>query len=137
MAIATVELVLWDLKARLAELPLCRVLGMTHDRMAVYEPQAIPRVKMKLRTVRGSASDATSSGCASPAGGGARAELYVDANSAYGPTGGAGGMGLRRRWCFLVRRAGFSAAIRSAVARNPQHRPTPTTRLRSARISDP
>src|SRR5205807_5054414 len=31
MAIAAVDLALWDLKARLLELPLCKLLGMAHD----------------------------------------------------------------------------------------------------------
>ena len=33
MAIAAVDLALWDLKARLLGLPLCRLLGMARDRV--------------------------------------------------------------------------------------------------------
>ena len=36
MAIAAVDVALWDLKARLLELPLCRLLGAVHDRVPVY-----------------------------------------------------------------------------------------------------
>ncbi len=36
MAIAAVDVALWDLKARLLGLPLCVLLGMAHDRVPVY-----------------------------------------------------------------------------------------------------
>jgi len=36
MAIAAVDLSLWDLKARLLGLPLCRLLGMVRDRVPIY-----------------------------------------------------------------------------------------------------
>lgn len=36
MAIAAVDVALWDLKARLLGLPLCKLLGMAHDRVPVY-----------------------------------------------------------------------------------------------------
>src|SRR5205807_4531123 len=68
MAIAAVDLALWDLKARLLSLPLCKLLGMAHDRVPVYGSggftsyplrrlqeqlagwveRGIPRVKMKV-----------------------------------------------------------------------------------------
>ncbi len=105
MAIAAVDIALWDLKARLLDLPLCRVLGMVHDRVAIYgsggftsltdaelaaqlggwaHDQAIPRVKMKVGTAWGSAEqrDIERVGVARDAVGGGT-ELYVDANGAY------------------------------------------------------
>ena len=36
MAIAAVDVALWDLKARLLGLPLCKLLGMAHDRVPIY-----------------------------------------------------------------------------------------------------
>jgi L-alanine-DL-glutamate epimerase-like enolase superfamily enzyme len=70
MAIAAVDNALWDLKARLLELPLVTLLGAAHDRVPVYGSggftsysirqlheqiggwvaQGIPRVKMKIGT---------------------------------------------------------------------------------------
>src|SRR5437588_69640 len=68
MAMAAADLALWDLKARLLELPLVQLLGQVHDEVAVYGSggftsltddelaaqlvgwvggQGIPRVKMK------------------------------------------------------------------------------------------
>jgi len=100
MAIAAVDTALWDLKARLLELPLCRLLGGGHDCVPVYGSggftayddarlteqlggwveQGIPRVKMKVgshpdddpRRVR-VAREAI----------GADTQLFVDANGAY------------------------------------------------------
>jgi L-alanine-DL-glutamate epimerase-like enolase superfamily enzyme len=106
MAIAAVDTALWDLKARLLELPLCRVLGMVHERVAVYgsggftslthaelasqlggwvHESAIPRVKMKVGTAWGSAErcDVARVAVARQAIG-EGAELYVDANGAFG-----------------------------------------------------
>ncbi|MCA1682994.1 MAG: mandelate racemase [Actinobacteria bacterium] len=106
MAIAAVDVALWDLKARLLDLPLCRVLGMAHDRVAVYgsggftsltdaelaaqlggwaHDQRIPRVKMKVGTAWGSAEgrDVARVALARKAVGDGT-ELYVDANGAYG-----------------------------------------------------
>jgi L-alanine-DL-glutamate epimerase-like enolase superfamily enzyme len=100
MAIAAVDLALWDLKARALGLPLCKLLGMARDRVPVYGSggftayslarlaeqlggwveQGIPRVKMKVgsspdedprRVMR--AREAI----------GPEAELFVDANGAY------------------------------------------------------
>lgn len=100
MAIAAVDVAMWDLKARVLGLPLCKLLGMARDRVPVYgsggftaySPQrlaeqlggwvdeGIPRVKMKV----GSAPDED------PARVllareviGPRTELFVDANGAY------------------------------------------------------
>ncbi len=100
MAIAAVDLALWDLKARLLEMPLCRLLGMAHDSMPIYGSggftaysvarlqeqlagwveRGIPRVKMKVGSNPGddparvrSAREAIGPG----------AELFVDANGAY------------------------------------------------------
>jgi L-alanine-DL-glutamate epimerase-like enolase superfamily enzyme len=100
MAIAAVDLALWDLKARLLGLPLCSLLGMARDRVPIYGSggftayslstlqtqlaewvhEGIPRVKMKVGSrpeddpmrVR-AARDAIGEG----------SELFVDANGAY------------------------------------------------------
>jgi L-alanine-DL-glutamate epimerase-like enolase superfamily enzyme len=100
MAIAAVDLALWDLKARLLGLPLCKLLGMAHDRVPVYGsggftayPMArlqeqlagwvargIPRVKMKVGSVP--EDDPARVRCAREAIG-PNAELFVDANGAY------------------------------------------------------
>jgi L-alanine-DL-glutamate epimerase-like enolase superfamily enzyme len=100
MAIAAVDSCLWDLKARLLDLPLIKLLGAARDGAAVYgsggftsysiqqlqkqlggwAAQGIPRVKMKigrqppddLNRVH-AARDAIGSGV----------ELFVDANGAY------------------------------------------------------
>ncbi len=100
MAIAAVDNALWDLKARLLDLPLVSLLGAVRDRIDVYGSggftsysierlqsqlggwvaQGIPRVKMKIGTHPeqddsrvAAARDAI----------GPRAELFVDANGAY------------------------------------------------------
>ncbi len=100
MAIAAVDLALWDLKARLLGLPLCKLLGMASERVPIYGSGGftayslerlreqlggwvaggIPRVKMKIGSVPGedpgrvrAARDAI----------GSEAELFVDANGAY------------------------------------------------------
>ena len=100
MAIAAVDVALWDLKARTLALPLCKLLGMAHDRVAVYGSggftayspqrlaeqlagwveQGIPRVKMKVGSQPDRdpervkvARDAI----------GPDARLFVDANGAY------------------------------------------------------
>lgn len=100
MAIAAVDLALWDLHARLLGAPLCTVLGMANDHVPVYGSggfttytndrlqrqlsswtgEGIPRVKMKVgahpredeQRVR-AAREAIGPG----------AELFVDANGAY------------------------------------------------------
>jgi L-alanine-DL-glutamate epimerase-like enolase superfamily enzyme len=100
MAIAAVDTALWDLKARLLELPLCRLLGMARDSVPIYGSggftsydderlaaqlsgwveRGIPRVKMKVG----------SEPCRDPLrvrrarrAIGPDAELFVDANGAY------------------------------------------------------
>jgi L-alanine-DL-glutamate epimerase-like enolase superfamily enzyme len=100
MAIAAVDVALWDLKAKLLELPLCKLLGMARDSVPVYGSggfttyslehlgeqlvgwvsAGIPRVKIKVGTVPDddparvrAARDAI----------GPRAELFVDANGGY------------------------------------------------------
>lgn len=100
MAIAAVDNALWDLKARLLDLPLCKVLGMARESVPVYGSggfttysiqqlqdqlggwvaQGIPSVKMKIGTHP--AEDLGRVRAAREAIGGA-AQLYVDANGAY------------------------------------------------------
>ncbi len=100
MAIAAVDLALWDLKARLLGLPLCRLLGMAHDRVPVYgsggftaytnerlasqlagwASEGIPRVKMKVGS--SPAEDPARVRAAREAIGDG-VELFVDANGAY------------------------------------------------------
>jgi L-alanine-DL-glutamate epimerase-like enolase superfamily enzyme len=100
MAIAAVDLALWDLKARLLGLPLCRLIGMAHDRVPVYGSggftaysmerlteqlsgwvdQGIPRVKMKI----GSRPDEDPVRVrAAREAIGDEPHLFVDANGAY------------------------------------------------------
>ena len=100
MAIAAVDQALWDLKARLLGLPLCRLLGMAHDRVPLYgsggftsyslsrlqeqlagwAERGIPRVKMKI----GSApEDDPARVRAAREAIGPGTELFVDANGAY------------------------------------------------------
>jgi L-alanine-DL-glutamate epimerase-like enolase superfamily enzyme len=100
MAIAAVDLALWDLKARILGLPLCRLLGMAHDRVPVYGSggftsygldrlaeqlggwveRGIPRVKMKVGSSPG--EDPERVRCARQTIG-PNTELFVDANGAY------------------------------------------------------
>ncbi len=100
MAIAAVDLALWDLKARVLGLPLCKLLGMARDRVPVYGSggftaysndrlaaqlsgwveQGIPRVKMKV----GSEPDRDPERVqAARRAIGPDARLFVDANGAY------------------------------------------------------
>jgi L-alanine-DL-glutamate epimerase-like enolase superfamily enzyme len=99
-AISAVDVALWDLKAKLLELPLCKLLGMARDSVPVYGSggfttyslehlgeqlagwvsAGIPRVKIKVGTVPDddparvrAARDAI----------GPQAELFVDANGGY------------------------------------------------------
>ncbi len=104
-AISAVDIALWDLKAKLLELPLCRLLGQAHEQVAVYgsggfttydgkqtrdqlshwvHEQGIPRVKIKIGEARGSAEyrDVSRIALAREVIGSA-AELYVDANGGY------------------------------------------------------
>ena len=105
MAIAAVDVALWDLKAKLLDLPLVRLLGQVHDEVAVYgsggftsytdaeltaqlggwvHEQGIPRVKMKVGTAWGSRPDrdlARAEAVRDTIG--PDPELFVDANGGY------------------------------------------------------
>ncbi len=104
-AIAAADIALWDLKARLAGEPLCRVLGMARDAVPIYgsggftsltdaqlrdqlamwvHGNEIPRVKMKIAAEWGrrEANDLRRVDVARNAIGDA-AELFVDANGGY------------------------------------------------------
>ena len=102
MAIAGVDIALWDLKARALELPLFTLLGPFRDAVPIYGSggftsysereltqqlagwvaQGIPRVKMKIG--RDPAADRARVAVARRAIGDAAA-LFVDANGAYAP----------------------------------------------------
>ncbi|WP_328874857.1 mandelate racemase [Streptomyces sp. NBC_00287] len=104
-AISALDIALWDLKARLLELPLARLLGTCRERVPVYgsggfttyhnthlaaqlngwvHGQHIPRVKMKIGEDRGRAVPRDLSRVhAARQVIGSEAELYVDANGAY------------------------------------------------------
>ena len=104
MAIAAVDIALWDTKARALDLPLHRLLGAVRDTVPVYGSggftsyterelcsqlagwveQGIPRVKMKIGTDRGASwqQDISRVRAARDAIGD-DAELFVDANGAY------------------------------------------------------
>jgi L-alanine-DL-glutamate epimerase-like enolase superfamily enzyme len=100
MAIAAVDTALWDLKARLLGVPLCKLLGMAHERVPVYGSggftaysdarlaeqlggwveRGIPRVKMKV----GSDPDRDPERVkVARTAIGPNARLFVDANGAY------------------------------------------------------
>jgi L-alanine-DL-glutamate epimerase-like enolase superfamily enzyme len=100
MAISAVDNALWDLKARLLDLPLVRLLGNAHDSVPVYGSggftsysleqlqdqlggwvaQGIPRVKMKIGT---HPEDDLHRVRAARQAIGRGPELFVDANGAY------------------------------------------------------
>ncbi|HWE34492.1 MAG TPA: enolase C-terminal domain-like protein [Solirubrobacteraceae bacterium] len=100
MAIAAVDTALWDLKARLLELPLCALLGAVNDRVPVYGSggftsypverleaqlsgwvqEGIPRVKMKIGS---EPSEDPGRVRAAREAIGPETDLYVDANGAY------------------------------------------------------
>jgi L-alanine-DL-glutamate epimerase-like enolase superfamily enzyme len=100
MAIAAVDVAIWDLKARLLGLPLCKLLGMAHDCVPVYGSggftsyslrrlteqlaewvqAGIPRVKMKVGSVPAEDPDRVSAVRQAI---GPDPELFVDANGAY------------------------------------------------------
>ena len=107
MAIAAVDIALWDLKAKLVQLPLCRLLGQVSPRVPVYgsggftsyddaqlteqlsgwvHDQDIPRVKIKIGQswghdpMRDLARIKTARRIIGP-----DAELFVDANGGYTP----------------------------------------------------
>ena len=100
MAIAAVDLALWDLKARLLGLPLCKLLGMARDRVPIYgsggftaydtdrlqeqlagwAERGIPRVKMKIGSSPADDPERVRSARQAI---GPDTELFVDANGAY------------------------------------------------------
>jgi L-alanine-DL-glutamate epimerase-like enolase superfamily enzyme len=101
MAMSAVDCALWDLKARLLELPLHQLLGAVHDGVPVYgsggfttydehqlaeqlsgwvDGQGIPRVKIKIG---GSAEERDFERVAQARKVIGDAELFVDANGAY------------------------------------------------------
>ncbi|MFK4068213.1 enolase C-terminal domain-like protein [Streptomyces sp. NPDC029674] len=104
-AISAIDIALWDLKARLLELPLVRLLGTARDEVPVYgsggfttyhdthlaaqlngwvHGQHIPRVKIKVGEAwgRSAARDVSRVRTARDVIG-PQAELYVDANGGY------------------------------------------------------
>jgi L-alanine-DL-glutamate epimerase-like enolase superfamily enzyme len=104
MAIAAVDLALWDLKACLLELPLCELLGRAHDVVEVYGSggftsmdegalcaqlagwvaDGIRRVKMKVGTAWGTDETADLRRATRVREAiGADADLFVDANGGY------------------------------------------------------
>lgn len=104
-AISALDIALWDLKARLLELPLAQLLGTFRERVPVYgsggfttyddrhmaaqlggwvHGQQIPRVKIKIGESRGrSVPRDLARVRAARQVIGPHAELYVDANGAY------------------------------------------------------
>jgi L-alanine-DL-glutamate epimerase-like enolase superfamily enzyme len=100
MAISAVDIAVWDLKARLLNLPLITLLGAVRESVPIYGSggftsysdeqlqrqvagwveQGITRVKMKIG--RDAAADARRVGIARAAVG-PNVELFVDANGAY------------------------------------------------------
>jgi L-alanine-DL-glutamate epimerase-like enolase superfamily enzyme len=105
-AISAVDIALWDLKARLLDLPLYRLLGTYRDGVPIYGSggfttyskqqlqdqlrgwveQGIPRVKMKLGADWGARGDEDVERVSwAREAIGPKAELFVDANGAYQP----------------------------------------------------
>ena len=105
MAIAAIDTALWDLKAKVLELPLVKVLGQVHDEVPIYgsggftsltdeqlanqlgawaHGQGIPRVKMKVGESWGSRPerDLERARIARTTIG-EQVELFVDANGGY------------------------------------------------------
>jgi L-alanine-DL-glutamate epimerase-like enolase superfamily enzyme len=100
MAIAALDVALWDLKARILRLPLCRLLGDVRDRVAIYGSggftayslsrlaeqlagwveRGIPRVKMKVGSSPGEDPGRVRAAREAI---GPNAQLFVDANGAY------------------------------------------------------
>ncbi|EFL22319.1 mandelate racemase/muconate lactonizing enzyme family protein [Streptomyces himastatinicus ATCC 53653] len=104
-AISAVDIALWDLKARLLELPLTRLIGAVHETVPVYgsggfttyhdthlatqltgwvHGQGIERVKIKIGEAWGRAVERDLARVRHARDAiGPHAELYVDANGAY------------------------------------------------------
>jgi L-alanine-DL-glutamate epimerase-like enolase superfamily enzyme len=104
-AISAVDTALWDLKARLLELPVCRLLGMAHEDVPIYGSGgfttydeaaaraqlerwvgewAIPRVKIKIGQSWGTRPDRDLARIAFARELiGPEVELFVDANGGY------------------------------------------------------
>lgn len=103
-AISAVDVALWDLKAGLAGLPLCRLLGARREAVPIYGSggftsyteqelaeqlggwvaRGIPRVKMKIGQDWGTRPEEDVARVrVARAAIGPRAELFVDANGAY------------------------------------------------------
>ncbi|HET7050814.1 MAG TPA: enolase C-terminal domain-like protein [Solirubrobacteraceae bacterium] len=100
MAIAAVDVALWDLKSRILGLPLCQLLGPVRDRVAIYGSggftaysltrlseqlagwveRGIPRVKMKIGSSPEHDPDRVRAAREAI---GPEAQLFVDANGAY------------------------------------------------------
>jgi L-alanine-DL-glutamate epimerase-like enolase superfamily enzyme len=100
MAIAAVDTALWDLKARLLGLPLCKLIGMARESVPVYGSggftsypisrlqeqlsgwveQGIPRVKMKVGSQPQGDPERVRRAREAI---GPTAQLFVDANGAY------------------------------------------------------
>ncbi len=105
MALSAVDCALWDLKARLLELPLSKLLGQVHDRVPVYgsggfttydeeqltaqlkgwvADQGLTRVKIKIGESRGTREERDLSRIHEARDViGPEVELFVDANGAY------------------------------------------------------
>ena len=104
MALSAVDLAMWDLKARLLDLPLHRLLGAVHDEIPVYGSggfttyddvrlaeqltgwveQGIPRVKIKIGEGWGTRVDRDLDRVRQARSAiGDKTELYVDANGGY------------------------------------------------------
>jgi L-alanine-DL-glutamate epimerase-like enolase superfamily enzyme len=104
MAISAVDLALWDLKARVLELPLHRLLGTVNESVPIYgsggfttydeeqlahqlegwTSQGIPRVKIKIGESSGSRVERDLARVAQARGViGDDVELFVDANGGY------------------------------------------------------
>ncbi len=105
MALSAVDIAMWDLKARLLELPLHRLLGAVHDEVPIYgsggfttyddtqqseqltgwvHDDGIPRVKIKIGEERGTRVDRDVDRVRMARNViGDQAELYVDANGGY------------------------------------------------------
>ncbi|MFJ9554344.1 enolase C-terminal domain-like protein [Nocardiopsis sp. NPDC101807] len=106
-ALSAVDVALWDLKARLLDLPLARLLGAVRTEVPVYgsggfttygaaeqdrqlrawvEEQGIPRVKIKIGESRGTEQGRDLERVAAARRSvGEAAELYTDANGGYSP----------------------------------------------------